>query len=49
MSSVDLSGNGIVDTADTAIWLDLPVDINGDNIANTIDLDIIIENLGRTE
>ncbi len=49
LSLVDLSGNGIVDTADASIWLDSPVDINGDNIANTVDLGIIVENLGRTE
>lgn len=48
-ASLDLGGNGIIDTADAALWVIEPVDFNGDNVANTTDLDLITSNLGRTE
>ncbi|MBC7835493.1 MAG: hypothetical protein H7Y88_10405 [Phycisphaerales bacterium] len=48
--SADLvGGDGEVDSADLAAWMQNPIDLNGDGLANDADLALILQAMGETE
>ncbi|MBC7833741.1 MAG: hypothetical protein H7Y88_01395 [Phycisphaerales bacterium] len=48
--SADLvGGDGEVDSADLAAWIQNPIDLNGDGLANDADLALILQAMGESE
>jgi hypothetical protein len=47
MATLDLGGNGWVDSPDVVLWVASPEDFNGDSAADSTDLQMVVDNLGE--